>query len=150
MNKFVMAALLCMALISTGCSQAITKQDVGLGIGAAAGAMLGHTVGKGEGREIATVAGAIAGAYLGSAIGKYMDTVDRAQVNRTLEKVPDYKANIWTNQNTSIRYAVTPTRTYGGETPCREYTTQAVIGGRTETVYGTACRQKDGSWRASL
>ena len=30
---------------------------------------------------------------------------------------------------------------------CREYTTEAVVGGRTKQVYGTACRQPDGSWQ---
>jgi len=43
---------------------------------------------------------------------------------------------------------LTPIRAYdtaGG--PCREFTTEALIGGRRETVYGTACRQADGSWK---
>ena len=29
---------------------------------------------------------------------------------------------------------------------CREATTTVVIGGRQQRVYGTACRQPDGSW----
>jgi surface antigen len=41
-----------------------------------------------------------------------------------------------------------PIRTYdSGTGPCREYTMNAVIGGRAERVVGTACRQADGSWR---
>jgi surface antigen len=41
-----------------------------------------------------------------------------------------------------------PTRTYeSAEGPCREYSLDAEIGGKTEQVYGTACRQPDGSWR---
>ena len=31
--------------------------------------------------------------------------------------------------------------------PCREYTIDAIIGGKTEQIYGTACRQSDGSWK---
>jgi len=31
--------------------------------------------------------------------------------------------------------------------PCREYTLEALIGGQPETIYGTACRQADGSWK---
>jgi surface antigen len=43
---------------------------------------------------------------------------------------------------------VVPTRTYASaQGPCREYTMDAVVGGRPENVYGTACRQADGSWR---
>lgn len=32
-------------------------------------------------------------------------------------------------------------------TPCREYYMTANIGGKKEQVYGTACRQADGSWK---
>tara|TARA_R110000787_G_scaffold99110_8_gene203617 strand:- start:356 stop:751 length:396 start_codon:yes stop_codon:yes gene_type:complete len=33
------------------------------------------------------------------------------------------------------------------DTQCREYNATAVIDGRRVPVYGTACRQPDGSWR---
>jgi hypothetical protein len=33
------------------------------------------------------------------------------------------------------------------EQPCREYQSSAVIDGRKQPTYGTACRQPDGSWR---
>jgi surface antigen len=43
---------------------------------------------------------------------------------------------------------MTPTNTYdSGTGPCREYTLDATIGGKTEQIYGTACRQPDGSWK---
>jgi surface antigen len=45
---------------------------------------------------------------------------------------------------------ITPTQTYDqGAGPCREYTLDAIIGGRVEQVYGTACRQADGSWQVA-
>ena len=54
----------------------------------------------------------------------------------------------WRNPDTGDTYSVTPTRTYETEQgPCREFTMQASIGGRPDTVYGTACRQSDGSWK---
>jgi hypothetical protein len=31
--------------------------------------------------------------------------------------------------------------------PCREYTVEGQVGGKRETLVGTACRQADGSWR---
>jgi len=31
--------------------------------------------------------------------------------------------------------------------PCREFQVRANVGGRDEEVYGTACREADGSWR---
>ncbi|XEY21973.1 hypothetical protein ABMY26_33055 [Azospirillum sp. HJ39] len=30
---------------------------------------------------------------------------------------------------------------------CREYQSSAVVGGRSQPVYGTACLQSDGTWR---
>jgi len=43
---------------------------VGTLLGAAAGAALGHMVGKGRGRTLATVGGGLAGAYVGSQMAK--------------------------------------------------------------------------------
>lgn len=41
---------------------------------------------------------------------------------------------------------MTPTKIYETTSgPCREYTIDALIGGKKEKVYGTACRQPDGS-----
>ena len=37
--------------------------------------------------------------------------------------------------------------TYRGERICREYRTTATIAGRRQHLYGTACRQPDGSWQ---
>jgi len=38
-------------------------------------------------------------------------------------------------------YSDTDSRTY-----CREFQTEAMIGGEAHTLYGTACRRPDGSW----
>ncbi|MFN2310279.1 MAG: RT0821/Lpp0805 family surface protein, partial [Gammaproteobacteria bacterium] len=54
----------------------------------------------------------------------------------------------WRNPDTGNQYTVTPTHTYENPTgPCREYSIDAVVGGRPDKVYGTACRQADGSWQ---
>ena len=39
-----------------------------------------------------------------------------------------------------------PSYSRGGQT-CREYQSQATIGGRAQNTYGTACLQPDGVWR---
>jgi surface antigen len=77
-----------------------------------------------------------------------MDDVDRLKASQTLETVRTGVSSTWRNPDTGNQYAVTPTRTYdtsGG--PCREYVINASVGGKPEQVYGTACRQADGSWR---
>ena len=32
--------------------------------------------------------------------------------------------------------------------PCRNYSSEAIIDGKRQTVHGTACRQTDGSWKS--
>jgi surface antigen len=134
-----------------GCQSSTPKQDTGMVTGAVLGGILGSTVGKGRGKTAATIIGAIAGAYIGGSIGASMDQQDRYQANQALERYPDHQASAWRNPNTGNSYEVTPTSTYqdSSGTHCREYTTEAYIGGQKETIYGTACRQPDGTWQAA-
>jgi len=46
------------------------QSPVGTLLGAVAGAALGHTVGKGRGRDLATVFGGLTGAYVGNQVSK--------------------------------------------------------------------------------
>ena len=43
---------------------------VGIGVGAVVGGLLGHQVGGGNGKTLATIAGAVGGGYLGNEIAK--------------------------------------------------------------------------------
>jgi len=124
------------------------NQQAGTVIGAVVGGMLGNQIGHGDGRAAATILGAIAGGVVGNAIGRSMDDTDRLRTARVLETSPTGAPTQWRNPDTGHQYTVVPTRTYASaQGPCREYTMDAVIGGRVEQVYGTACRQPDGSWR---
>lgn len=140
--------LICsMSLI--GC-QNMSNQDVGTLTGGVAGGLLGSTVGGGSGRILAIAAGTLAGAYIGGSVGKNMDDNDRARMNAALEANEIGQPAYWRNQNTGTAYEVVPTRnvTHRGNRYCREYRTVANIGGKKEQVYGKACRQPDGSWKA--
>ena len=67
-----------------------------------------------------------------------------------LETTPADQVSAWENPDTGHSYSTTPTRPDQQDPqPCRDDTTEAVIGGRKETVSGTACRQPDGTWRAA-
>ena len=110
--------------------------------------MLGSEIGDGRGRTAAIILGTMAGAAIGGAIGRSMDETDRIKTSLALENVRTGVRTSWRNPDTSNEYSVTPTRTYtAGSGPCREFTMDAAVGGTTEQVYGTACRQADGSWR---
>lgn len=136
------------ASLATSCSTVPSKEEQGILIGAVAGGILGHQVGGGTGKVIATMTGTIAGAMIGGSVGRSMDQVDQRNVALTLENVRTDVPAGWVNPDTGYEFLVTPTRTYDSASgPCREYTVNAVIGGESETVYGTACRQSDGSWK---
>jgi len=124
-----------MAVILSACSTAPTKHDQGVIIGAIAGGLLGNQVGGGSGRVLATIVGTVAGAAIGGSIGRSMDDTDRLNAAVALENVRTGVSSTWVNPDTGYEYAVTPTSTYeSGSGPCREYTMDATIGGKTEQV----------------
>lgn len=152
--KSVFAAALIAALLA-GCAQNGqygTKQTVGALGGAALGGWAGSQIGGGRGQLAATAAGALIGALVGSEIGRTMDEADRRRAQQAYTQAttaPVGETITWQNPNSGNYGSVTPTRegtkTTTGEY-CREYQQTVVIGGKTESAYGVACRQPDGSW----
>lgn len=128
----------------------MNNEGAGTLIGALTGGLLGSTIGHGGGRFLAVAAGTIAGAVLGGSVGKSMDKVDRMKMYGALERNPIGRPAYWRNEHTGTKYEVIPVRNVVIEDNeyCREYRTIAYIGGKKKEVYGTACRQPDGSWRA--
>lgn len=125
------------------------NQVLGGLLGAAIGAAAGTQFGKGSGRTVAIIGGGVIGALIGGGLGKSMDQTDQYQVNQALEKSPTGNTIVWNNAQTGGAYKVTPTKTYqvAENTYCREFTTWGMVGGYEEKMYGTACRQPDGSWK---
>jgi len=117
-------------------------------IGGILGGVLGSQVGRGGGRTAATMIGTVVGASIGGAVGKSMDDTDRTKTAQTLETVRTGVPTQRRNPDSGNQYTVVPTKTYDAATgPCREYTIDAVIGGKIEKAHGTACHQADDSWR---
>lgn len=145
---FLFVFIIPISWISTGCDS-ITKEDQSAIVGGVIGAAVGSRVGKGRGRTAATIVGAIAGTMIGRKIGRQYDQHDHQRTATILENNRDGQATSWRNPNSGYAYTTAPTRTYyeGSGEPCREFTMDANIGGRPEKVYGTACRQADGSWK---
>ena len=135
-------------LLGACASQRGENESSGMIIGGILGGVLGHEIGGGSGRTAATVLGAIIGTAIGGNIGSTMDKTDRLKVSHSLETVRTGVATTWRNPDSGNQYRIVPTKTYDVEAgPCREYTMEANIDGKTETIYGTACRQADGSWK---
>ena len=146
--KTIYVAIASLAIVLGACQSPPTKEQSGMVIGGIVGGVVGSHVGGGHGMTAATIVGTLVGAAIGGSIGRSMDDTDRLKAAHTLETVRTGVSSQWHNPDTGNDYTVTPTRTYEtSEGPCREYTMDAMIGGKKETVYGTACRQPDGSWR---
>ncbi len=143
------AIAVAVAVAVAGCAVPPTQEQSGMVIGGILCGVLGSKVGGGSGRTVATIVGAIAGATIGGAVGRSMDESDRLKTAHALETVRTGVPSQWRNPDTGNRYTVVPTKTYeSAGAPCREYTVDAVVAGQRDKVYGTACRQPDGSWRA--
>ncbi|MEX2009229.1 MAG: RT0821/Lpp0805 family surface protein [Dongiaceae bacterium] len=153
MRTVRMLAVLGIVALVAGCEGRGPKETGGAVLGGVAGGLLGSQIGHGTGQLIATAGGAVLGAWIGSEIGRSMDETDRLKAtqsaNAALESNRDGQAGAWQNPNTGNSGYTTPTRTYqaADNTYCREYQTTVVVGGKTESAYGTACRQPDGSWK---
>ncbi len=145
--KKLLLATLSLSVFLTGCAP--NNEDVGTISGGVVGGLLGSQFGGGSGRVVAAAGGALLGAYLGGRIGRNMDKVDRMEMERALETAPVGRPVSWRNPDNGNSYTVRSTKTYYvQQQPCREYTTQAIIGGRQEQIHGRACRQPNGTWRA--
>jgi len=149
MKKMTTAIIALVASISlVGCAE-MTKQDVGAVSGGVIGGLVGSQFGGGNGKLVAVGAGALAGALIGGAIGKNMDDTDKMRMNQALESNSVGQPAYWQNQKTGTHYTVVPTRnvTVDGNQYCREYRSTANVAGKKQQIYGTACRQPDGSWQ---
>lgn len=148
--KCVAASMLIVTL-ATGCQ---TMQDnPKTSIGAFGGAAFGGLIAAAAGGGGAAIAGAvIGGALLGGLAGNMLDQRDKRMAaeaqQRALETAPTGQPVAWTNPDSGHSGTVTATRTYhSGNSYCREFQNDVVIGGKNEKAYGTACRQPDGSWK---
>ena len=142
------------AVFAAGCSQQGygTKQTVGGLGGAALGGLLGSQFGSGTGQLAFTAAGVVLGGLIGSEIGRSLDEVDRMQMDRAnnrAQAAPIGQSIAWNNPDSGNSGTVTPIRDGTSQSGqyCREFQQTVTVSGRTETAYGVACRQSDGSWR---
>lgn len=124
-----------------------TQSQSGAVLGAGAGALAGAAVAHGHAGG--AILGGVLGALLGSELGRQMDELDELRLSRSLETTPTYQPANWVNPDTGGTYTVVPTRTFARDegVPCREFRMTADVGTKAEEVYGTACRQPDGSWK---
>ena len=112
--------------------------------------VLGHQVVDDSSRGAATSESVPLGTFLGRRTSRQVYLIDELKTSEALESSCDGHATLWRNTDTDQRYSVRPMRTYQGQSGrCREFTTVAENEGREQVIKGTACRQPDGTWKAS-
>lgn len=124
------------------------REQIGQVVGGVGGAVIGSQIGQGTGQIAAAVGGTLLGVLIGGAVGRSLDQADYACAGQILEYAPNNRAIVWQNPQTGGSYRMVPTNAYQADGRyCREYTSTATVAGRTQQIYGTACRQPDGSWQ---
>ncbi|ADW19103.1 17 kDa surface antigen [Desulfobulbus propionicus DSM 2032] len=141
--KFLSVIALLFLLTLSSCA---TKGQTGAVGGAAAGALIGQAIGHNTG---ATLIGAAVGGLLGYIVGNEMDKYDREQLNHAYERGISNQRSSWVNPDTGNQYTVTPQPAYqsGSNRVCRRAEIEAVIDGRPQRTYSTACRDEYGAWQ---
>ncbi len=128
----------------TSCAGQYNKGQSGAVIGAASGALVGQAIGR---NTEATLIGVAVGTLLGYIVGNEMDKYDRQELNHVYERGVSGQQSSWQNPDTGNSYTVTPQPALKGASgPCRKAEIQAIIDGRPETTYSTACRDESGQW----
>ena len=148
----ILLAVTLAAVILAGCGGGI-KEQFGTVIGAGVGALAGSQIGDGRGQLAAVAVGTLLGAIAGSEVGKSLDRADRLAMGQAqqqaLETGKSGTNTTWQNPDSGNSGAISPQPAYqqADGNYCREFTQTVSVGGKTESAYGTACRQPDGTWK---
>jgi len=128
-------------------SSCATRGQTGALGGAAGGALIGQAIGRSTG---GTLIGAAVGAGLGYILGNEMDKYDRNRLGNVYEQGPSNQRSAWVNPDTGNQYSVTPQPAYENPSTrqvCRRAEINAVIDGKPQRTYSTACRNAYGEWQ---
>lgn len=145
MKHISIAAILILSLM-TACAN-MNKAQTGAVGGAAGGALIGQAIGH---NTEATLIGAAVGTMLGYIVGNEMDKYDKQQLNHVYERGVSNQRSSWVNPDSGNQYSVTPQPAYQSSqtnSPCRKAEIDAIIDGKRQKTYTTACRDENGQWQ---
>ncbi len=145
MKTINILTILSILLLITSCSS-VNKGQMGAAGGAAGGALIGQAIGH---DTESTLIGAAVGTMLGYIVGNEMDKYDREQLNHVYERGVSGQTSSWVNPDKGNQYQVTPQPAYTGANNrvCRKAEVTAIIDGKAEKTYTTACRDDYGQWQ---
>ena len=126
----------------------------GEGFGTIIGGILGGIVGSeiSDGNTGGVMLGAAVGAAIGNSVGHDLDEADRTRQEYAFQQAMEHGQSTttqdWYNPDSGNSGSFRPQPAYeanGGY--CREFTQTVEISGESQEMYGSACRQPDGSWK---
>ena len=148
MKHLTVTLLFCSLFFLNACANTgMTKGQQGAIGGAAGGALIGQAIGH---NTEATLIGMAVGTMLGYIVGNEMDKYDREQLNHVYARGVSGNTSAWVNPDTGNRYSVTPEPAISNpqsNQPCRKAEIVAIIDGKEEKTYTTACRDANGQWQ---
>ncbi len=146
MKRYIVVLFVLISFSLSGCANSnLNKAQTGALGGAAGGALIGQIIGH---NTEATLIGMAVGTMIGYIVGNEMDKYDREQLNHVYARGVSGSTAAWINPDTGNQYQVTPQPAYTGpgNRICRKAEIMAVIDGKQEKTYATACRRNDGHW----
>ncbi len=149
-RKLLIVGVSALALSTAACAGK-EKTTIGAVGGGTAGGLIAAAAG---GSPAWIAAGTILGILAGGAIGNALDNADREAAYRAqqdaMERQQSGQTTTWSNPDSGHSGTFTPQPAYQDSSTgqyCREFQQTITVDGKTESAYGTACRQDDGSWK---
>ncbi len=139
--------VLAAAALLAGCQSA---QKESSGAGSVIGGVINSQYGTGNSKLASTGTGTMVGAFIGKDVT--IDKADLPQAEAAAKRAyaaPVGERIFWNNPQTGNSGTITSTREgyNSAGTYCREYQQTVTVGKQTELIYGTACKQADGTWK---
>ena len=148
MFKTFIPALAAAALLA-GC-QSITKEGAG-NPAATFGGVINSQYGAPANQKLAqSGAGTMVGAFIGKEAKIQQADLPLAEgAAKRAYAAPVGERIFWNNPQTGNSGTITSTREgyNSAGTYCREYQQTVTVANQTELIYGTACKQADGTWK---
>jgi surface antigen len=123
------------------------RDAIGAVVGGVVGGAIANRVGD-QNRVVATIIGIAAGAWIGHRIGRELDERDRSCFGHALDIGEAGRPVTWTNETSNVRYELVPgaDRLRNGVS-CREFTLMATSGRESSRRGGVACQAEPGVWQ---
>ena len=143
--------LVCLVTAAAACEH-VSSREIGAGMGAIAGGLVGGQFGSGSSRVTTTALGAFAGGVVGAEVGGRLDDAASAPPEEAYSREGALEGRSrtetvgWKDPDVGDVGESASTATEGGRV-CRDFRQEIDVRGTRTMSYGRACRGADGVWK---